>query len=165
MFIGQKETASRTEAREKSEVIFKLCHPLTLFHSVHNWAAEVTSTSWHSGGNNIASAPELLRCGYVSTLLVDECECHFWDTARPGFRVSESVCLGSWGSSVGITTGYGLDGREVGVRVPIGGNFSLHVVHAGSGAHPASCPVNTEDSFCVKRPGCEADRNLELAPS
>jgi hypothetical protein len=43
MFIGQKERAFRTEAMEKSEVIFKLCHPPTLFHSVDHSAAEVTT--------------------------------------------------------------------------------------------------------------------------
>jgi hypothetical protein len=42
-------------------------------------------------------------------------------------------------SAVGIATGYGLDGRGVGVRLPVGPRFSLlRVVQTGSGAHPAS---------------------------
>jgi hypothetical protein len=46
--------------------------------------------------------------------------------------------------TVGRATGYGLDGRGVGVRVPVGANVSLpHVVQTESGAHPASYPVGT----------------------
>jgi hypothetical protein len=40
-------------------------------------------------------------------------------------------------SAVGIVTGYGLDDRGVGVRVPVGSRISLHhVVQTGSGVHP-----------------------------
>jgi hypothetical protein len=48
--------------------------------------------------------------------------------------------------SVGIALGYGLGSR---VRFPAGaGNFSLHHrVQNGSGAHPASYPVDTGGSF------------------
>jgi hypothetical protein len=42
-------------------------------------------------------------------------------------------------SVVGIATGYGLDGRGVGVRV--------HVVQTGSGVHPTSYPMDTGGSF------------------
>jgi hypothetical protein len=43
-------------------------------------------------------------------------------------------------SSVGIATGYGLDGP--------GFDFSLlHSVQTGSGAHPASYPIGTGGSF------------------
>jgi hypothetical protein len=39
------------------------------------------------------------------------------------------VHYGSRDSAVGIATGYGLDGPEVGVRVPVGDRFSpLHIV-------------------------------------
>jgi hypothetical protein len=39
-----------------------------------------------------------------------------------------------------------LDGRGVGVRVPVGANCShLHVVQIGSGAQPASYPIDTGD--------------------
>jgi hypothetical protein len=44
-------------------------------------------------------------------------------------------------SAVGMATGYGLDGRVVGVRVP------PHVVQTGSGAHSASYPMGTEGFF------------------
>jgi hypothetical protein len=52
-------------------------------------------------------------------------------------------------SSVVIATGYGLDDRGSRVRFPAGaGNFSLHHrVYPGSGAHPASYPMGTKDSF------------------
>jgi hypothetical protein len=50
--------------------------------------------------------------------------------------------------SVGIATGYGLDLRGIGVRVPYDQDFSpLHVVETGSGAHPAFCPMSTKDCF------------------
>jgi hypothetical protein len=51
-------------------------------------------------------------------------------------------------SSVGIVTGYGLDGRGVGVRVPVGARFSpLRVVQTGSEAHPTSYTMGTGGSF------------------
>jgi hypothetical protein len=51
-------------------------------------------------------------------------------------------------SEVGITTGYGLDSRGVGVRVPVGARFSpLHGVQTGSVAHSASYPVATGGYF------------------
>jgi hypothetical protein len=51
--------------------------------------------------------------------------------------------------SVGIALGYGLDDRGSRVRFPMGaGNFFLHHrVQNGSGAHPASYPMGTRDSF------------------
>jgi hypothetical protein len=47
------------------------------------------------------------------------------------------------------TLGYGLEDRVFRVRLPAGaGNFSLHHrVQNGSGAHPASYPMGTRDSF------------------
>jgi hypothetical protein len=51
-------------------------------------------------------------------------------------------------SSVGIALSYGLDDRGSRFRFPAGaGNFSLHRVRNGSGAHQASYPVGTRDSF------------------
>jgi hypothetical protein len=52
-------------------------------------------------------------------------------------------CMGLYSKSrdnaVGIATGYGLDGRGVGVRVPVGHEFSLfHVVQTGCGVHLTS---------------------------
>jgi hypothetical protein len=63
----------------------------------------------------------------------------------------------SWGSSVSIETGYGLNDR--GFRFPAGaGNFSLlHCLQTGSGAHPASYPMGTRAG--VKMPGREADHS------
>jgi hypothetical protein len=48
-----------------------------------------------------------------------------------------------------IVTGYGLDDREVGVRVPVGSRilFLLHVVQTGSGAHSDSYPMGTGGPF------------------
>jgi hypothetical protein len=55
-------------------------------------------------------------------------------------------------SSVGIVTGYGLDNRMIGVRLPEeAGNFSLrHHYQTGSGAHPASYPMGTGGERGVK---------------
>jgi hypothetical protein len=52
-------------------------------------------------------------------------------------------------SSVGVALGYGLDDQGSRVRFPAGvGNFSLHYrVQNGSGAHPASYPMDTKGSF------------------
>jgi hypothetical protein len=52
-------------------------------------------------------------------------------------------------SSVGIALSYGLDDRGSRVRFAAGaGNFSLHHrVQNSSGAHPASYPMGTRDSF------------------
>jgi hypothetical protein len=45
-------------------------------------------------------------------------------------------------SAVGIATGYGLDDKRVGVRVPVGARFfSSPCRQTGSGAQPASCPA------------------------
>jgi hypothetical protein len=54
------------------------------------------------------------------------------------------------GSSFGIATGYGLDGRVVGVRVPVGSTIltTPHRVESGSGEHPVSYPVRT--GGCVR---------------
>jgi hypothetical protein len=55
-------------------------------------------------------------------------------------------------SSVGITTGYGLDGRA-GVRFPAAAkDFSLfHSVLTGSGVHPASYPMDIGADFPVDK--------------
>jgi hypothetical protein len=62
--------------------------------------------------------------------------------------------LKSHDSSVGIVLGYVLDDRGSRVRFLAGAwNFSLHHrVQNGSGAHPASYPMGTRDSF----PGAKA---------
>jgi hypothetical protein len=65
--------------------------------------------------------------------------------------INGNVLIGykSRDSSVGIVLGYGLDDRGSRVRFPAGaGNFSLHhCVQNGSGARPASYPMDSRDSF------------------
>jgi len=64
-----------------------------------------------------------------------------------------------WGrdSSVGIATGYGLDG--LGIESPVGGTIFSAPVQTGPGAHPASCTMDT-GSF----PGVESGRGVTLTP-
>jgi hypothetical protein len=65
-------------------------------------------------------------------------------------------------SAVGIATGYGLDGREVWVRVPVGSRMlALHIFQADSGIHPTSPTewVPGVLSPVVKRPEREADQS------
>jgi hypothetical protein len=71
-------------------------------------------------------------------------------TSTPDFVFMVStLCFTLLHSSVGIALGYGLDDRGSRVRFPAGaGNFSLHhSVQNGPGAHPASYPMGTRDSF------------------
>jgi hypothetical protein len=60
------------------------------------------------------------------------------------------------GSSVGIATGYGLDG--LGIESRLGARFSAPV-QTGPGAHQASCTMGT-GSF----PGVESGRGVTLTP-
>jgi hypothetical protein len=64
---------------------------------------------------------------------------------------SLSISFSRWepGSSVSIVSGYGLDDRKIGVRSPAGTkDFSSSLcLQTGSGAHPASCPLGTDDPF------------------
>jgi hypothetical protein len=57
------------------------------------------------------------------------------------------------GSIIGIETGYGLDDREVVVRVPVGSR--IHIFQTRSGVQPTSYSMCTG----VKRQGHEADRS------
>ena len=58
-------------------------------------------------------------------------------------------------SSVGIATGYWLDGP--GIESRWGARFSAPV-QTGPGAHPTSCTIGNESFSGVKRgPGCDAD--------
>jgi hypothetical protein len=89
------------------------------------------------------------------------------------YRLGGLICLPSFphglsvlffssrNSSVGIVTGYRLDGRE-GRRSSLGkGKIFLLIVQTGSGAHPFYCPMGgAGGSFHeVKRPGPEADHS------
>jgi hypothetical protein len=58
-------------------------------------------------------------------------------------------------SSIGIATGYGLDGP--------GARFFAHV-QTGPGAHPESCTTGTGSFPGVKRPGRDTDHTPLLAP-
>jgi hypothetical protein len=59
-------------------------------------------------------------------------------------------------SAVGIETGYGLDDRGVGVRVPVGSRIFalLHLVQTGSEVQPTFYPMGTGGSS----PGVKAAR-------
>jgi len=66
------------------------------------------------------------------------------------------------GSSVSITTGYGLDDRMIGIRILAGAeNFSFRrCVQNGSGTHTASYPMGTGGSYLgIRRPEREADHS------
>jgi len=67
------------------------------------------------------------------------------------------IVAGGPGSSVGIATGYGLDGPGIESRW-WGARFSAPV-QTGPGAHPASCTMGT-GSF----PGVKSGRDVTLTP-
>jgi hypothetical protein len=66
-------------------------------------------------------------------------------------------------SSVSTVSGYGLDDRENEVRSPAEakGFSSSFCVQTGSGAHPASCTMDTRGPFPggKARPGRDADHS------
>jgi hypothetical protein len=63
-------------------------------------------------------------------------------------KVSRNINNMSRDSSVGIALGYELDDWGSRVRFPAAaGNFSLHRVQNGSGAHPASYLMGTKGFF------------------
>jgi hypothetical protein len=66
----------------------------------------------------------------------------FWRNIQPSLSGLYTTLM-SRDSSVGIATGYGLEGRAVGVRVP----SPLHVVQTDSEADPASNPIGTGGSL------------------
>jgi hypothetical protein len=66
------------------------------------------------------------------------------------------IVLHGPGSSVGIASGYGLDGP--GIESQWGAKFSAPV-QTGSGAHPASCTMGTGSFLGVK-----SGRGVTLTP-
>jgi hypothetical protein len=78
---------------------------------------------------------------------------------RIGERLGEQREAESRGRAVGIATGYGLDNREVAVRVPVGSRIFTSLYRPDRFlSHPASYPMGTEDYFPgIKRSGREAD--------
>jgi hypothetical protein len=77
------------------------------------------------------------------------------------FILKNKFCDNGPGSSVGIATGYGLDGP--GDRIPMGAIFFTHV-QTGPATHPASCTMGTGSFPAVKRPGCGTDHPPLLLP-
>ena len=71
-------------------------------------------------------------------------------------RPALEACTGGLGSSVGIATGYGLDGPRIESRW--GARFSAPV-QTGPGAHPASCTMGTGSFLWVK-----SGRGVTLTP-
>jgi hypothetical protein len=65
-----------------------------------------------------------------------------------------TFCLQGPGSSVGIATGFGLDGPVI--ESQWGRDFS-HTSRPALGAHQASCTICTGSFPVVKRPGRGAD--------
>jgi len=73
--------------------------------------------------------------------LVWEKEQNVFYITRKNKVISVGLCdICEPGSSVGIATGYGLDGP--GDRIPEGARFSA-LVQTGPGAHPTSCTMGT----------------------
>jgi hypothetical protein len=69
--------------------------------------------------------------------------------------------VGSWDNTVGIATGYMLDGQRVGVRVPVCQDFLLST-SSGPVLGPTQPPkqwVQGALSPGVRRPGFEADHS------
>ena len=78
-----------------------------------------------------------------------------YSTKQSGVKLGESFVV-IMVSSVGIATGYGLDGP--GIESRWGARFSAPV-QTGPGAHPASCTMAT-GSF----PGVKSGRGVTLTP-
>ena len=89
---------------------------------------------------------------HIKQVMLDQYDIKFIVSEIGGFHTSE----GEPGSSVGIVTGYGLDGP--GIESRWGARFSAPV-QTGPGAHPASCTMGT-GSF----PGVKSGRGVTLTP-
>jgi hypothetical protein len=72
------------------------------------------------------------------------------------FFLCANFCVCGPGNSVGIVTGYGLDGQ--GIESRWGRDF-FTPVQTGPGPHPASCTMAT-----VSLPGVESGRDVTLTP-
>jgi hypothetical protein len=78
------------------------------------------------------------------------------------FKTCRNYFIVRWScdSSVGVTTGYGLEDGGVGVQVPVGQEFSFLHLQTDAGVHPTSYTVGTGGSFLGdKAPGREADHS------
>jgi hypothetical protein len=94
------------------------------------------------------------HCGVTSQKSEDLNSCCLWGST--GHFRSEVFTFCGLGSSVGIATGYGLDGP--GIEPWWGVRFSA-LVQTGLGAHPASCTMGT-GSF----PGVKSAQGVTLTP-
>jgi hypothetical protein len=72
----------------------------------------------------------------------------------PQYHIAVSTLIIIVCISVGIATGYGLDGP--GIESRWGARLSAPV-QTGPGAHPASCTMSTGSFPGIKRPGCGAE--------
>jgi hypothetical protein len=111
------------------------------FHMATVWSSHTECSS----GNYLQE----LITDFYNSLLINTC-----------FYIDINIYK-SRDSIVGIATGYGLDDRGVGVRVPVGQECShLHVVQTGSGVQPTSYPKGTGPFPPeAKRPGRVADHS------
>jgi hypothetical protein len=77
-----------------------------------------------------------------------KCKPKLRDHQSPEFNSRTSFCGESRDSSVGIATGYGLDDRDVGVRVPVGSRiFSPLRRPDRLWGHLTSYPIGTQGYF------------------
>jgi hypothetical protein len=74
----------------------------------------------------------------------------------PPLKIIQYLTIGGPGGSVGIATGYGLDGTGIKKKIPGGARFFAHV-QTGPGVHPAFCTMGTGSFPWVKRPGLGAE--------
>jgi hypothetical protein len=101
----------------------------------------------------------LIKIGEEWRVLHIKTNIHFWSYLAQFYNKNKVyiyiyIYSGGRDSSVGIVTGYGLDGSAIESRW--GAGFFAHV-HTGPRAHPASCIMGTGSFPRVKRPGRGAD--------
>jgi hypothetical protein len=115
--------------------------PFSNYHSIHRPQGHEYKWTWSQRCYTLGPAASTCTASHLRTFTA--CfSLYFKLTTWSEFGQTES-CI----SSVGIATGYRLENRGVGVRVPVGSRIVLHVAQTGSGAHPASYPMGTRSSF------------------
>jgi hypothetical protein len=140
VFSGPKRTKLRSSHKFycRSDMPRSVKIHLVFSHVIMNISQE---TPWNR--------PENISRATSETVDMTSNICHW-----AAYFAQTMLPMKSRNSSVGLALGYGLDDRGSRVRFPAGaGNFSLHHrVQPGFGAHPASYPMGTRDSF----PGSKA---------
>jgi hypothetical protein len=130
----------------------------------YGFRSGVGAPHWWLAGAPSHISQALIGCPSVSGLLI----C-FLSTriSINKFRLNKIYWVWSLDRAVGIATGYGLDDRGVGVRVPVGSRIFLFSASCrpvlGSTQPPIQWIVEAL-SPGVKRPGREADHHLQLVP-